>query len=316
MRALLIWNPYSGRNLERRRHMLEAAIDVLRAEGWQVDMAETDRDTGGRRSAQNGIEQGYDILIACGGDGTLRQVAGELARAQALRPAMTHAGGTITETGIPAFAVFPFGTANVFARELRVPRDPVQAARMLVRGRPHPIPLGRVTYGDGTSDYFLAVASAGFDAHIVRSISIESKRRWGQLSYVFTGLREFFTYQPPQMRVGFDGTQGVASLVIFGLTRYYGGGFRLTSTRHPLSPTLLLLRGGRGMLLLQSLFLLMGHLHRAPGVRQVQGTHLDILTPDIDFELDGDQAGATPVRLEHLPDCLHVLLPEERRWRG
>ena len=315
MRALLIWNPYSGQNLERRRHILEAAIDVLRAEGWQVDMAETDAETGGRRSAQRGIEQGYDILIACGGDGTLRQVAGELARAQSMLPQPAGSGGLLTESRVPAFAVFPFGTANVFAREIRVPRDPVAAARMLVRGRPHPIPLGRVTYGNGESEYFLAVASAGFDAHIVRSISIESKRRWGQLSYVFTGLREFFTYRHPRMTVGFDGTQRTASLVIFGLTRYYGGGFRLTSVRHPLSPTLLLLRGGRGLLLVQSLFLLLGHLHRAPGVRQVRGSHLEILTPEIDFELDGDQAGTTPVRLEYLPDSLHVLLPEEHHWR-
>jgi diacylglycerol kinase family enzyme len=314
MRALLIWNPYSGQRLERRRHLLKAAIGILRAEGWQVDVAETDAETGGRRSAQRGIEQGYDILIACGGDGTLRQVAGELARAQVLLGQRNGSGGVLTDVKIPAFAVFPFGTANVFAREIRVPRNPVAAARMLVRGRPHPIPLGRVTYGNGEPEYFLAVASAGFDAHIVRSISIGSKRRWGQLAYILTGMREFFTYRHPRMMVGFDGTRSEATLVIFGLTRYYGGGFRLTSVRHPLSPTLLLLRGGRALLLLQSLFLLLGHLHRAPGVRQVRGSHLEILTPGIDFELDGDEAGSTPVRLEYLPDSLNVLLPEEHHW--
>lgn len=314
MRALLIWNPYSGQKLERRRHLLKAAIGILRAEGWQVDVAETDAETGGRRSAQRGIEQGYDILIACGGDGTLRQVAGELARAQVLLGQRNRSSGVLTEVKIPAFAVFPFGTANVFAREIRVPRNPVAAARMLVRGRPHPIPLGRVTYSNGEPEYFLAVASAGFDAHIVRSISIGSKRRWGQLAYIFTGMREFFTYRHPRMMVGYDGTRSEATLVIFGLTRYYGGGFRLTSARHPLSPTLLLLRGGRALLLLQSLFLLLGHLHRAPGVRQVRGSHLEILTPGIDFELDGDEAGSTPVRLEYLPDSLNVLLPEEHHW--
>lgn len=314
MRALLIWNPYSGQKLERRRHLLEEAIGILRAEGWQVDVAETDADSGGRRSAQRGIEQGYDVLIACGGDGTLRQVAGELVRAQVLLGQPSGAARVLTESKIPAFAVFPFGTANVFAREIRVPRNPVAAARLLVRGRPHPIPVGRVTYGNGETEYFLAVASAGFDAHIVRSIAIDSKRRWGQLSYVFTGLREFFTYRHPRMTVGYDGTSSQAALVIFGLTRYYGGGFRLTSVRHPLSPTLLLLRGGRVLLLLQSLFLLAGHLHRAPGVRQVRGSHLEILTPGVDFELDGDEAGSTPVRLEYLPDTLNILLPEEHHW--
>jgi len=295
-RALLIWNPVAGRRPARRRQAVAAAAALLRAAGWRVELAETEVGTGAAPAARRGVAAGYDVLIACGGDGTLAQVAGVI----------MAASGT---GSVPRLALLPAGTANVFAREIGAPRRLLAAARALPRSRPQRIPIGRATYADGRVAYFLALASAGFDAHVVATVDAAAKRRWGKLAFVTAALRELFRFQAQPMQVRYGAEVSEATLVIFGLAQYYAGGFHLGRRRAPLTPTLVGLRPG-GSMLLAAAHLIAGRLHRAPGVFHGEPHAASLSGNAVALQLDGEAAGSTPVHLEVLPDAIELLCAE------
>ena len=292
--ALLIWNPIAGRRPERRRTAVEAAAGLLRAAGWRVDLAETEAAGGAEPAARRGVAAGYDVLIACGGDGTLAQVGGVIMDAAA------------TALPKPHLALLPAGTANVFAREIGAPRNLLAAARALPHTQPRRIPIGRATYEDGRVVYFLALASAGFDAHVVAAVGAGEKRRWGKLAFVRTALRELFRFHAKPMQVRYGDESAEATLVIFGLAQYYAGGFRLGRRRALLTPTLVGLRPG-GSVLLAAAHLIAGRLHLAPGVFHGEPHAATLSGHAVALELDGEAAGSTPVRLDVVPDALDLL---------
>ena len=127
--------------------------------------------------ARSAAEEGVDIVVAHGGDGTVNEVANGLA-------------GTETAMGI-----LPGGLANVFARSLGIPEDAVEAAGMLLERIGSGAPARQVPLGKIDDRYFVANAGVGFDATIVRQVERRqgAKKRGGELFFVWTGVRVFFT---------------------------------------------------------------------------------------------------------------------------
>ena len=117
---------------------------------------------------------GFDVVAALGGDGTVNEVANGLV-------------GTDV-----SMAVVPGGMANVFARSLGIPNDALAAARLLVANTRAP---RRVTLGVVDRRYFTSNCGVGFDAAIVRRVEQhqQAKKRAGDWFFVWTGLRQFFT---------------------------------------------------------------------------------------------------------------------------
>ncbi|MCR8669722.1 diacylglycerol kinase family protein, partial [Agrococcus sp. HG114] len=138
-------------------------------------MPTTPSATGGPQ-AREALESGADAVVAIGGDGTVRGVAGALA-------------GTRVPLG-----VMPAGTANLFARNLALPlRDPRAAARIAVAGSTALVDLGRVVLtrpgGEREAEQpFLVVVGVGHDARAVEAASLLAKRRLGWGSYIAAGL--------------------------------------------------------------------------------------------------------------------------------
>ncbi len=298
MRTLLIFNPVAGRHPARHYRRLTAAAKLLAGAGWQVDWAETEPGTGGRLPAQRGVEEGYDLLLTSGGDGTIAQVAASLIEARL-------AGNSNT----PALGLLPGGTANVYAREFGIPFHPTQAVQRLLRARRSPVPAGRARFPDGRQQFFLALASAGFDAHVVHTLSSAAKKRWGKLAFVGTALRESFRYGFPTFQAAAEGhPEQHADLALFALTRYYAGGFRFVAKRPALTPALLLMRSGPLTLPLQSTLLVAGQLHHAPGAHLWNVPSLRLCGAPVPLELDGEDAGSTPVTLDVIPEALELLV--------
>ena len=165
-RVLLITNPVAARTEARA---VTAVRETLRAAGWSVDVAATAAAGDARRLAERGREEGYDALLSYGGDGTAMQVA-----------------AAVAGTGIP-LGLLPGGTGNVLARNLRLPRNPVAAARAILRRAPHTIDLGVVERVDG-AHYFAVCCGAGFDATLMARTDAASKARWRRAAYVREAL--------------------------------------------------------------------------------------------------------------------------------
>jgi len=152
------------------------------------------------------------VVAACGGDGTVSEVA------QAL-----------SGTGV-ALAVVPAGTANVWAREALVPRAPERALALLAEGRRARVDLGEVDarIGGGVARLFLLMCSAGVDAGVVERIERHAalKRRLGRVAYA--ALAELPAV-PASVTVDGDSRRAALWMAIVGNTRLYGGIVRLTA---------------------------------------------------------------------------------------
>ncbi|ARE73183.1 hypothetical protein B6R96_03895 [Streptomyces sp. Sge12] len=157
------------------------------------------------------------LVVACGGDGTLRACAEVLAG-----------------TGIP-LAVVPCGTGNLLARNLGLPLDPEAALEASLAGDSHPIDVGRVR-GDGLAPTrFTVMAGIGFDAAMVKDASPRLKSRLGWAAYVLSALRHL---RDPSVRltIRMDGVRPRrrrARMVVIGNVGTLQGGLPLLPGARP-----------------------------------------------------------------------------------
>jgi diacylglycerol kinase (ATP) len=142
--------------------------------GWAPPLwLETTVEDPGGGQARNALAAGAEVVLACGGDGTVRHVARVLAG-----------------SGIP-LGLVPTGTANVLARNLAIVLDdPAQATRIALSGTNRAVDVGRVFIDDSAEEQmFLVMAGMGFDAAIMTGAYHELKVRLGSLAYFVSGVR-------------------------------------------------------------------------------------------------------------------------------
>ena len=205
-RAAVVYQPHKTDLAELRAAVQRHAS----GSGWAATRwYETDADDAGVAATKRAIDAGASLVLASGGDGTVR------AAAEALRG-----------TGIP-LAVIPQGTGNLLARNLGIPLgdldDPVRAA---FAGRNRAIDLGVVTITrpadpedeDGvepqSEHVFLVLAGMGLDARAITATSAKLKKRVGWLAYVDAGVRTMVRDAPLQIHYSVDGS-AVRSLTVY-----------------------------------------------------------------------------------------------------
>jgi diacylglycerol kinase family enzyme len=161
----IVWNP-SKTTREDLENGLEKAV-AQAGEPESVTWWETSKDDPGRKAAADAIADGATVVVAAGGDGTVRAVAEELA-------------GTETVLGI-----VPLGTGNLLARNLGVPLDDIAAAlvRALGDGK-RTIDLGWVEAEGAERQAFAVMAGFGIDAHMITETDDDLKGKVGWLAYV------------------------------------------------------------------------------------------------------------------------------------
>jgi diacylglycerol kinase family enzyme len=168
-RLLLISNANAHTVTPYRLEVIAAALSAQ----FSLELVETKNSGHATETARQAAEDGVDLVVALGGDGTVNEVANGL-----------------IGTKVP-MAVLPGGMANVFARSLGIPPDPIEATGLLLEradSLPRPVPLGRI--GDRC---FVANCGVGLDAAIVRAVERRqrTKRHVGDLFFVWTGVRVF-----------------------------------------------------------------------------------------------------------------------------
>jgi diacylglycerol kinase (ATP) len=302
--ALLIHNPNAGHGGAKRRRMLDEARRILAAGGIEAELAETKGPGEATEIAQRATAERRQLVIACGGDGTLNEVVNGLAG---------HSNGH----RVP-LALLPAGTANIFAKELTLPWDILGAARKLVRGSVVDMALGLATPVNEPAKrkYFLSVAGAGPDGMIVYSIDLELKARLGILAYWWQGAREVFRYKFPHFRVVIGGQAVDSSLVVVGRTKHYGGPFKITTLADLYEDkfevmTLSTQSGFRYLSYLPTLWM-----DRLRGTDGVFFSKTDsVLCEPLDenpvyAQVDGEPLGRLPVEFKVVPAALKVLVPE------
>ncbi len=210
MRLAVVLNPTTVENAAAFRAMVEPSAT---AAGWGVsEWYTTTVEDPGRSMAEDAAISGAEMVLVCGGDGTVRTVCAELA-------------GTGVSVGI-----VPAGTGNLLARNLGIPLQLQAAVEVALNGQDRAIDLARVS-GDGlgVDEHFMVMAGMGFDAAIMEGASEEIKARVGWLAYVVSGLRNLMF---PAVRVdirldGGDWTRHRATTVLIGNVGYLQAGMPL-----------------------------------------------------------------------------------------
>jgi diacylglycerol kinase (ATP) len=302
--ALLIHNPNAGNGGSGRRQMLDEARRIFSFAGIEADLIETRGPGDATEMALRAIAEGRQLVIACGGDGTLNEVVNGLAAEQNGSP-------------VP-LALLPGGTANILAKELNLPWDIPSAAERLVHGHLRDIALGLATPLEQPEKrrYFLSVAGAGPDGMIVYAIDLDLKARVGILAYWWQGAREIFRYKFPHFRVVTGDQRLDASLVIVGRTKHYGGPFKITTGAdlyedHFELMALTTQSGFRYLSYLPSLW--MNNLRGTDGVHFWKADSIVCEPLDANpvyAQIDGEPLARLPVEFKIVPRALKLLVPQ------
>jgi diacylglycerol kinase (ATP) len=292
MNATLVCNPYAGRRSGQAE--LSKAIEILRSAAWKVDVESTSRPGDATRIARAAAESGQDAVVVAGGDGTINEAI------QAL-------GGTETALGY-----LPYGTVNVWARELGIPLRASLAAGALLDSKRTPIDLGVAN-----SRRFLLMASLGFDGLVLRRAQRweRHKPRYGILPYVASGLTVAPLYRGVDFELRYDSLirRVQALMIVIGNTRLYGGRFRLTPDAFANDGWLdVCIIKGHGALALarQSLPVLLSGSLRYSDVERMRVKQIAIRSDqEAPLQLDGELFGGTPAVFGVEPLSLHILAP-------
>jgi diacylglycerol kinase family enzyme len=322
-KGTLIYNPVAGRRPAGREHEVRRAAEVLRRVGLSVELAPTARPEMAHELAREAVAGGVDVVLACGGDGTINEVINGLALSR-----------------VP-LGILPGGTANILARELRLPLNPVRAAREFASWTSRRIALGRAQWsperlanagGGGRGKvtplgcsassqtccrYYSSVAGIGYDAQIVYTLSAWLKKNFGVAGYVTEALRQWAKYSFPIFSSDVNGQKRQGTFAVIHRTRLYAGWLHLAPTASLFAPHLTMCSfpsHSRLRYLLYALAVLLRQHLRLRDVTLDQCAEA-VCTPidpsaTIYFELDGELGGTLPATFDIVPDALTLLVPE------
>jgi YegS/Rv2252/BmrU family lipid kinase len=214
-RHKVIVNPISGRGAgERSIPLIE---EQLRAYGLEFEIVRTERPWHAAELAQEAAVQGYDVVVAVGGDGTADEVLNGLMLAKAA-----------DVPRLPAMGIISVGRGNDFAFGMGVPPGVEAGCRVLSQGRPRLVDVGRVTGGFFPQGrYFGNGVGIGFDA-VVGFEALKLKWLSGFPSYIVAALKTIFLYfRAPLLQIEYDDqTLTQPSLLVSIMNgRRMGGGF-------------------------------------------------------------------------------------------
>jgi len=243
------------------------------------------------RLAREAVAEGYETIVAAGGDGTINGVVNGVA-------------GSTARMGI-----LPLGTVNVLAKEVGIPQGNLAAAwEIIVKGETLALDLPLAN-----DQYFIQLAGVGLDAEVVRRTSHESKKNFGPLSYILT-LVQLAAARPPKVVLeteGWPSREGCFALI--GNGRLYGGPFPIfkrASLYDGLLDVVLFKNQSHWDVIRYFQAIAFGTHSELPDVEYFQTSTLRVSgNGDVPVELDGELAGSLPCEFRISPSKLNVLAP-------
>ena len=283
--TLIILNPAAhSERAQRKRAQVEAfAQDCV--------VCATTRTGEAEGMARRGVEEGFEKIVAAGGDGTINEVVNGLA-------------GTKATLGL-----LPIGTMNVFANELGLPVHDLELCWKVIRNDS----TRTVDLPKANQKFFVQLAGVGLDAQVVKETSLQLKRNFGPLSYLISAA-QIAARQPPRLFIqSEDAPIQEGSFVLVGNGRFYGGPF-------PFFKHAVIDDGLLDVIVFKSL----GYLEiikylqdvvfsseiRVPEIEYFQTRRLRVESQQsVPVELDGEVVGNCPVEFNLHERALRVLVP-------
>jgi diacylglycerol kinase (ATP) len=286
--------------IAHRKKSIGGGLDELRKlvaeEGFDDPIwHEVSKSRKARKRARRTLDDGVDLVLVWGGDGTVQRCVDALAGSDA------------------TVAIIPAGTANQLAGNLDIPTDLQEAVRIAFHGSRRRLDLGKLN-----GEHFAVMAGAGFDAQMINDADSGLKDRAGRLAYVLTGLRHVRD-EPVQTKIRVDERkwfEGPTTCVLFGNVGTITGGIRAFDDARPDDGYL-----DVGVVTADGALQWARTLGRAaagrseisPFVEMTQGRVIDVrFAEPITYELDGGKRGTSKnLQATIVPAALTFCVPVE-----
>jgi lipid kinase YegS len=273
---------------------LRSAVAALREQGHEIAVRVTWEGGDAERIVAEASAAGAEVIVACGGDGTLHEVAASL-----------HLQGSSAALGM-----LPRGTANDFATACGLgKRDAASALGFVTQQAPLKIDLGAIN-----GHPFLNVVTAGFGAEITAQTPSELKDSVGGLAYLLTGISNLGALEARQATLRWEGGQwsGALGALAVGNGAMAGGGFVVCPGARLddglLEVSFVPAEGGAlGWVRALARFVRDG---QDEGVHTMQVSWLEVDAPDgLHISVDGEPQQLTSLRFDALPGAIHAFIP-------
>ena len=289
--VLAIYNPQAGGGGSRRD--LPLIIDGIRGLGFEVSERPTTGHGDAMRLAREGVAEGFDLICAVGGDGTVNETINGLAGSD-----------------VP-LVIVPTGTVNVLAMELGIPLEPPDAVQLLDTGNVSWIDLGLAG-----ERYFGLMAGIGMDAAVVASMSPTMKRAFKEAAFAVQGLATYLTKEEPLIRVTAPEKTVEGYFAVFGNSSNYGGAFGITPLADMrdglLDVCVLKDKSFFSTVWYWTAALINAHIsHPQVEYFRTESAYIETVDPDKEVlvQTDGEVAGALPLECRVVPHALRVVVP-------
>lgn len=309
---LIIVNPKSASGSTREKWSLTAS--ELRSHFGPFSVAFTKSQGDGIAVAERAARAGRTFIIACGGDGTINEVANGIILS-----------GTNAELGI-----LPSGTGGDFRRAIGLPLSNRDAAIALRDGTTETMDVGKVTFlannGKTVSRFFLNISSVGLAASVITRVKSAKVFDWvpidglrGKANFAISALQEVIDLEPVTVRVKVDDgdeTQLQTICLCVANSRFFGGGMMIAPEAKVNDGYLDLVNVGdmtTAKILMNSLSLYRGtHL----SLNEVQSKRIRSIEvraanaeDNILIETDGELPGTLPAKFEIVPNAIRIRVP-------
>ena len=295
MKICVIFNPVARG--DKARAFQSRLDEISRDAALKPTIARGDA----RRLAMEAVRDGFDTITAAGGDGTLNEVLNGIADADGFRQVR--------------LGVLPLGTANVFAKELKLPQDFAGAWKVIRGGREMLIDAPWATYvsdGQPQRRYFAQLAGAGLDSRAVELVNWELKKRIGFLSYVVAACQAF-TENLPQIEISNGCETASGQLVLIGNGKFYGGRFTvfpLADLCDGILEAVVFPRVNVESIARSCWGILTDDFHTGRHTVQIRGAQFELRCPKpVPFQLDGENVASLPATLGVASRALRVIVP-------
>lgn len=267
----------------------ERILHALEQMGIKAEITKSKSPQHATEIARSCTTEGYDLVIAAGGDGTINSVVNGLA-------------GSTTALG-----VIPLGTINLFAMELDIPIGIESACQIIGRGNTRTIDLGKVN-----NRFFTSLCGIGFDAYVITQTGSALKNKIGAIAYILNGIKNLIRYQFHSIRLSIDQQPTETGYIaIIGNGKHYSASI-LIASEASLDDGLLdivLFKKRDALSLLRYVWdLQRGDLTALPEVKYFRGKHITVERHGHHkLHIDGEYFGRTPVEISIVPSALKVV---------